>query len=563
MRVEVKSNNKIYIFSFFILVSIATPFTAWATDRLSKAQNTSQDIFPIISYNEKKHDTSLPLIQMQSEGNIISAYLNLEQKKHDGLKKFDSNQRQDITLQLQPGPASTLTQLLNFSGISSSFVNRSVPDANGAVGDTQYIQQVNGALAIYDKTSGNLKYGPIHISTLWQGFGEPCESDTSGDPIVQYDKIAHRWVITQIARAREGWFKYQCIAVSTSSDALSSYHRYVFDMDSPDYSKLGIWPDGYYLGLNGGPNSTGTPYNKEMPYVPPVNICALDRAKMLDGQPATMQCANVYTSLDYISNPLPADFDGNPPPIGTPNYFAIMDFDKNIMRFYPFHVDWNDAKKSSISGPILVPVAPFKPFLCEGDAHDGDDSGPSNCISQPNTSTKLDTLTDFLMNRLTYRYFNDGTAAMVVNHTVVTKNKTAGIRWYEFKIDQNQKISIRQENTFTPDLISRWNGSMAMDKMGNIALGYSVSSGTVFPSVRVTGREVNESLGQLQDEKLIANGNASSSYSRFGDYSAMTIDPIDDCTFWYTGEYIVNKGDTASKSNWSTVIAAFKFPNCK
>jgi hypothetical protein len=166
------------------------------------------------------------------------------------------------------------------------------------------------------------------------------------------------------------------------------------------------------------------------------------------------------------------------------------------------------------------------------------------------------------MYRLAYRNFGTH-ESLVVNHSVTVgsnKGTSVGIRWYEIR-DPNGTPTVFQEGTFAPDSSFRWMGSIAMDNVGDIALGYSLSSSSVFPSIAYTGRVPTDPLGTMEGENIVKAGGGSQvkSFIRWGDYSAMVIDPVDDCTFWYTTEYIASTGSF----NWSTEITSFKFPRCK
>ena len=414
---------------------------------------------------------------------------------------------------------------------------------SGAVGATQYVQWVNESFAVFNKSTGAIAAGfPKTGNTLWSGFGGGCETNNDGDPIVQYDKAANRWVMTQFSVTTLPYL--QCVAVSTTSDATGTYNRYAFSYGNtqfPDYPKLGVWPDAYYISFNIFNNGTTFAGSK---------VCAYDRASMLSGAAATQQCFQLGTSFGGL---LPSDLDGTiAPPAGSPNFF--LNFGSSSLRLWKFHVDWITPASSTLTGPATIAAATFTPAC----------SGGGTCIPQPGTSQKLDSLADRLMYRLAYRRFTDGHEALVVNHSVQVsgsrKSQVTGIRWYELR-NPNGTPSIFQQGTFSPDTTNRWMGSIAMDKVGDIAVGYSASSGSVFPSIRYTGRSPADAIGTMQAETLVLNGTGSqlANLSRWGDYSAMTVDPVDDCTFWYTTEFLKVSGTF----NWSTHIASFKFPGCQ
>lgn len=453
---------------------------------------------------------------------------------------------QDEALQSTTGPLVGTSTGLNFAGVGNGDYgfrpNAAPPDTNGAVGATQYVQWVNESFAVFDKATGVIASGfPKAGNTLWAGFGGGCETNNDGDPIVQYDKAANRWVMTQFSVSTTPYL--QCVAVSTTSDATGSYNRYAFSYGNTqfnDYPKMGVWQDGYYITyniFNNGSTFAGA------------KACAFDRAKMLTGAAATQQCFQLSSAYGGL---LPSDLDGTTaPPAGSPNF--LLNFGNNSLNLWKFHVDWSNSANTTLTGPTNIPVAIFN-AAC---------SGGGACIPQPGTSQKLDSLADRLMYRLAYRNF--GTyESLVVNHSVTVsgsrRNSVTGIRWYELR-SPNGKPTVYQQGTFSPDSTSRWMGSIAMDKQGNIALGYSASSGSVYPSIRYTGRLASDPLNTLQAENNILAGGGSqlTNLSRWGDYSSMTVDPVDDCTFWYTTEYQKSSGTF----NWSTRIASFKYPSCR
>jgi hypothetical protein len=426
-------------------------------------------------------------------------------------------------------------------GIPNYAVNAAPPDTNGAVGATQYVQWVNEAFAVFDKATGATLYGPANGNTLWSGFGGPCEADNDGDPIAQYDKINGRWIMTQFAVSAQPYL--QCVAVSTTSDATGSFARYSFSYGNGfnDYPKLGVWPDAYYVSFNIFQNGSSFIGAK---------VCAYDGASMRAGAAATQQCFQLSSSFPSL---LPGDWDGPTLPApGAPDVF--LNFGTNSLNLWKFHVDWTTPSNSTLTGPIAVSgVAAFSP-ACSGGA----------CIPQSGTREKLDSLGDRLMYRLAYSNIG-GQESLVVNHSVkVSGNKHSqvdGVRWYEIRNFSGSSPSVFQQGTFSPDSSSRWMGSIARDKVGDIAVGYSVSSGGIHPSIRYTGRVPTDPAGTLQAEGDITDGSGSQlqNLNRWGDYSALAIDPVDGCTMWYTTEYLKTNGTF----NWSTRIANFKFPGCQ
>jgi len=487
----------------------------------------------------------------------------------------------DPAIQSSPGAFLTPSTSENFEGLSSDAQASVVgvvlpPDTNADVGLNHIVQWVNLTFAVYDK-SGTKLYGPAAGNTLWQGFGGPCQDSNDGDPIVLYDHLADRWFMSQLAIPNfpDGPF-YQCIAVSQTPDPTGPYHRYAFvisDTKLNDYPKFGVWPDGYYLAVNQFVCED---------LIPPFGIfvcdwggqaaVAFERAKMLLGQPAQMVFFEL--PLSNLGGALPSHFHGPAPPPGTPNYFVQVDdgawFNPQVpdrLQLWPFHVDWTTPSNSTF-GPnppgsdlgIVLPTAPFDSNMC---------GYVPNCVPQPgidilgDPSPPVDALSDRLMYRLQYRNFGTH-ETLVVNHTVDADGTDhAGIRWYELR-NGGGGWSIHQEGTYAPvDGDHRWMGSIAMDAAGNIALGFSASSSTTYPSIRYVGREATDPLNQMGVEATLVAGTGYqlSSSGRWGDYSSMSVDPTDDCTFWYTQEYYADV-DIFYGANWQTRIASFKFPSC-
>jgi hypothetical protein len=422
-----------------------------------------------------------------------------------------------------------------FVGPQGPFVVNGVPpDPNGAAGDTQYVQWVNTSFAVFSKSTGTVIYGPAPGNSLWSGFGGQCEMQNDGDPIVLYDQLAQRWVFSQFAVSGGPGNYYQCYAVSVTSDATGAYYRYAFAMPNfNDYAKFSVWQDAYYASFNMFNGANG-------PFLG-ARACAFDRASMLAGASASGQCFQLTTAYGAL---LPSDLDGaTPPPAGSPNYY--LSIDTNSLDLWSFHVDFAVPGNSTFSGPTSIPVDAYSE-ACNGGV----------CIPQPGTSEQLDSLGDRLMHRLAYRNF--GTyETLVANHSV-DNGGPAAVRWYEVR-DPGGTPTVYQQGTFAPNTTSRWMGSIAMDAMGNIAMGYSVSSNSVYPSIAYTGRLATDALGSLQAESVIVNGSGSQTgVNRWGDYTGLTIDPIDDCTFWYTNQYL----QTTGEFNWSTRVASFRFAGC-
>lgn len=480
----------------------------------------------------------------------------------------------------------------DFTGPQGTFsVHGTPPDTSGAVGDTQYVQWVNESFAVFDKSTGAILLGPVPGKRLWKTLGGNCSVNNDGDPIAQYDKFARRWVLSQFS-VNNGFS--QCVAVSTTTDATGTYHLYEFKYTAfDDYPKLSVWPDGYYVTFN--------MFNAQDRFIGS-RVCAYDRQKMLQGLAATQQCVQLPSSVfglmpsdvDGATSAL-ADAQGNPtgpaaPPAGSPNYVMGLGNDSRSLTLWKFHVDWNTPANSTfgVGNPrrpnAVVAVAPFT-LACSGSGQD--------CVPQPGAGNpeKLDTLGERLMFRLAYRRFSDH-ESLVVNHSVDTgpPNRRTGVRWYEIRDPNSATPTVFQQSTYAPSTPHRWMGSIAMDKVGNLAIGYSVSSTTIFPGIRYANRGPADPLSTLGAEVRLHDGTGSQrcklangrcdcplrdesgnpvvdasgntrcdTVTRWGDYSALTVDPTDDCTFWYTTEYQKENG----AFNWHTRIGSFTLPSCR
>ena len=451
----------------------------------------------------------------------------------------------DAALQRFTTSAPSFGNVISFDGLGVGggyTPNAAPPDANGAVGETQYVQWVNESFGVYDKNSHTRLYGPAAGNTLFQALGSthPCAVNNDGDPIAQYDKAAKRWVMTQFSVTNGSTQGYwQCVAVSKTSDATGAYNVYAFDYgttDFNDYPKLAIWNNAYYITFNIFANGASFSGPK---------LCAYDRNAMLAGS-ATANQACFQLSTQY-GGVLPADLDGTtPPPSGSPEYF--VDFNTNSLDVWKMSNLNFVNKTATLSAAMSVPASPFS-AAC---------SGGGTCIPQAGTSQLLDSLADRLMYRLAYRNFGDH-ESLVVNHSV-TAGSSVGIRWYELRDLGNATPTVYQQGTYAPDATYRWMGSAAMDHVGNLAIGYSASSSSINPGIRFAGRNPSDPPGTLSSEITIKDGTGSQlrSLNRWGDYSSISVDPLDDCTLWYTTEYLQANGTF----NWSTRIGNFKFSNC-
>jgi hypothetical protein len=453
----------------------------------------------------------------------------------------------------------------NFEGVNN--VNGVVPpDTQGDIGydpDTgtkYYVQWVNLSFQIWDVTDPAAPvslYGPAAGNTLWAGTGTICDYQNDGDPITLFDPLAKRWMMSQFALGFPDDF-HQCIAVSATADPTGEWYLYDFLTSTTmmnDYPKFGVWPDGYYMTVNQFDGATFAWGGAA--------VAVFQRDAMLLGQPALM----IYIDLGAVTKDyggiLPSDLDGPAPLAGSPNYFMEWDDStwlqdpQDTIRIWEFHTDWDNPANTtfglnaSYDPNLLIPTSDVNPNLCAYDA---------SCIPQPDTDIGLDALSDRLMYRLQYRNFGDY-QTLLTNHSVdVDNHDLAGVHWFELR-DTGTGWDVFQQGVYAPDADNRWMGSLAMDDSGNIALGYSVSSSTLYPSIRYTGRLAADPLGLLpQGETSLIEGSGSqlTTHSRWGDYSMMAVDPVDGCTFWFTTEYI----ETTGSAPWQTRIGSFKFPSC-
>ena len=495
-----------------------------------------------------------------------------------------------------------------FDGPQGPSYVRNPSDNSLAVGPDHIIQTVNSRLAIFTKkgkrfdTTGRVLYGSVPTNTLFAGFTGTCESRNNGDAVVRYDQLANRWLVvmpvfrraaarpdqppewkssdsaqvaptgvqgqpgrraplfvpprdTTTPGAARGGRAGQppppadtgpysmCYAVSTSPDPLGTWYRYEFLRPLfPDYPRPAVWPDGYYI-----PTSTGDDVIQK-------HACVVDRARLLRGEPATEQCV-VIDGMNFLNN---ADLDGTRlPPRGAPNPILATggtqlraDLDDDGVYAWQFHVDWKDPSKTRVAGPVKVGVAPYH-YLCGGQL--------TNCVPQPGTDRRLDAQGDKLMARVVYRNLG-GRESIVAVHSVNTEAAGGGVRWYEFAVNKDRGLTVRQQSTYAPDSFYRWMASPAMDRQGNIVIGYSFGGTPHFAGQRMAARLTTDPPGILGfRETVLAEGAAAQTNTmRWEDYTQTAVDPSDDCTIWYVGDYL-----KAGAQNYSTRIGAVRVPNCR
>ena len=453
----------------------------------------------------------------------------------------DQSRGVDPMLQERPGFRPSGAPVVSFEGIGRATGGGGTPpDTVGDVGPNHYFQSVNIAFSVWDK-NGNLLAGPSPNNSLWDGFGGTCESQNAGDPIVVYDPLADRWNMSQFT-SPGGGSATQCFAISKTGDPLGQWHRYQFPTPGNDYPKVSVWHDAYYAGIR---NFSGG-FN--------FDAYAFERAAMLNGTAAQAVVFNMSALLGGITNFIAFDVDGpTPAPAGTPGTFIGMRNPRivlNELTLFELDVDWNNPANSSLSGPISVPTAAYDGNVCNFNRA---------CIPQPDTNRRVDGFADAMMHRAAYRNF--GTHQSVVcSHAVDVGDYPdhSGIRWHEIR-NTGSGWTLHQEGTYAPDFDHRWMPSIAQNANGDIMLGYSVSSKTTYPSIRYTGRLAGDPLNQMTfDEGTMAVGGGSQTgLDRWGDYSAMSVDPADETTFWYTQEYYQN----TSSSGWQTRVAAIEPDN--
>jgi hypothetical protein len=511
---------------------------------------------------------------------------------------------------------------IGFDGPQGAGRSGNPSDNSLAVGPNHIVQTVNSRMAIFTKkgamfdTTGKVLYGSVSTNNVFRGFTGACEARNNGDAVVRYDQLANRWLIVmptfsrgeprpdqptastsndpaqvsvpgvsgqpgaavrlyqppradpvgapaagrgrgagggagaaaRPADAPQGVYS-MCYAVSATPDPLGAYYRYEFLRPLfPDYPRPAIWTDGYYI-----PSSTSD--NRISPSVATQkHACVADRAKMLAGKPATEQCM-IVENVNFLNN---ADIDGTAlPPAGAPNIMMAAGgrqldtlLADSVINVWKYHVDWNNPAKTSVSGPERITVAPYH-YLCDGQL--------TNCVPQPGTDRHLDAQGDKLMPRLVYRRIGNR-EMLVATHSINTTTGGGGVRWYEFSVGAKRTVNLRQQGTYMSDSLYRWMASAAIDRLGNIGLGYSFGGLPHYAGQRFAGRLANDPPGQLTlHETVLAEGEGSQANTlRWQDYTQTAMDPSDDCTIWYVGDYL--KKDATS---YSTKIGGFRMPGCE
>jgi hypothetical protein len=508
---------------------------------------------------------------------------------------------------------------VGFEGPQGKYEGRNPSDNSLAVGPDHIVQTVNSRLSVFTKkgtryeATGTVLYGPVNTNTIFAGLNGPCGSRNNGDAVVRYDQLAGRWLVTMPIFSRipltdvgerpplkqpappgqlalpgqasapgaavappanpppppppaQGRGRGQtpagqaatpppppstyamCYAISVGPDPLGAYYRYSFERPLfPDYPRPAVWIDGYYNPTSSSDNRISDTIATQK------HACVADRAKMLKGEPASEQCV-VVLNVGFLNN---ADIDGTLlPPNGAPNIMMAAGgtqldkiYEAGTIDVWQFHVDWKDPAKTKLIGPEKIAVAPYR-YLCDGQL--------TNCVPQPGTDRRLDAQGDKIMSRLVYRRVANREALVAV-HSVNTAAGGGGVRWYEFRIDKARKVSVYQQGTYAPDAFYRWMASPAIDRFGGIGIGYSFGGTPHFAGQRFAGRSLNDPPGVLTlRETVLVEGEASQENTlRWEDYTTTAMDPSDDCTIWYSGDYL-KKG----AASYSTRIGAFRMPPC-
>ncbi|MFC4453979.1 hypothetical protein [Deinococcus sonorensis] len=602
------------------MLSATLGATAFVSCGSPSAQPSAQETGVISS---TRNDTSAPLSSFQgqtSAGSSVRATSNLS----PSVKGRGSSQAGRIGVQALPSPnlpqqAPAATR--SFDGMTNEDNRKTIggrvlpPDTVGDVGYNYYVQAVNEVVGVFDKTSGARVMGPVSLDSFWSGFGPECRQG-SGDPIVLFDHLANRFLITQMrfpildgnapedpagngdeigpgedneggdssrppisrdagegAAVKAGDEAYECVAVSATADPRGAYYRYAFkiaDDQENDYPKLGVWPDGYYMTFNmfGEEGYEG------------IKVAAAERSRMLSGQPARLVLQDIPADNgdgSFNFSAVPTDLDGDSPPPGTANTIVMLadrdfhGFSTDSLRLWDFKVNWANPRASKLQNPRSVAVAPLDGNLCDFERQ---------CIPQAQTSNKLDPSVGRIMLEAQYRKFQ-GHGSLVLNHTVdATGNNLAGVRWYELRAPgSSTNWSVYQQGTFVDAGLHTWMASIGMNKLGEIGMGYSTSSTSTLPAIAYTFRNATDPLGRLDTGRTLITstkpqyiglqGDYAATASRWGDYSALSVDPSDDCTFWYTNEYygddspVTNLGAAGTYNiGWKTRIGSFRSPNC-
>lgn len=603
------------------ILSVTFGATVFVSCGSSDSQPGAQDAGVVSSV---RNDTSAPLSSFQGQ-TVSPESFRAPSDLSPSVKGRGPTQGDRLGTQALPSPnlpQQAPAAVKSFDGMSNEDNRRAIgfrvlpPDTVGAVGSTSYVQAVNEVVGVFDKSSGRRLMGPVALDTFWANFGPECRKG-SGDPIVLFDHLANRFVISQMrfpilgasgpadplgngdqiyeggdakeggaasrpviapnpgtgAAVQTGNEAYECFAVSQTADPTGAYYRYAFkiaDNQENDYPKLGVWPDGYYMTFNMFDDTGFTG----------VKVAAAERDSMLTGQPARLVLKDIPADNgdgSFNFSAVPSDLTGEAPPLGTSNTIVMLadrdfhGFNTDNLRLWKFKVNWANPRASKLESPSDLPVSALDGNLCDF---------ARQCIPQAQTTNKLDPSVGRVMLRAQFRTFQ-GHGSLVLNHTVdATGSNLAGVRWYELRAPgHSTNWSVYQQGTFVDAGLHTWMASIGMNKLGEIGMGYSTSSSSTLPAIGYTLRTASDPLGQFDTGRTLITstkpqyiglqGNYAAAASRWGDYSALSVDPSDDCTFWYTSEYygddspVTNLGARGSYNiGWKTRIGSFRSPNC-
>lgn len=440
------------------------------------------------------------------------------------------------------------------------------PDVNGRVGGNQYVQWNNTSFAVFNKNTGALLYGPAAGNTLFQPLGGVCATHNDGDPVVSYDIMAGRWILSQfVVNAGTGTASHQCVAVSQTGDATGAYYLYDFVTDGTnfiDYPHLAVWPDGYYM--------TTHVFNAAGTSVLAARVYVFERAAMLTGATARMQSVNQTADPGIATGGLAADVESlTPPPAGAQEYIiAPNGSTTNRTDLYRLAVTWGVTPTITLSAETVNTTIGLGTPTCVSNTTGRDCVPQIGAGGGANVPTDdLDSISRHYMHRLAY-HNNGGTESLLVTGPTTgatTTPRHGALKWIEWRGAAGNAVpTLFQGATYDPTPTTsdyRWIPSIAMDNVGNIALGYSKSSNTTRPGIWITGRLVGDTINVMGTEALVQAGGGvqtAGAGNRWGDYTSMTLDPIDQCTFYYTNEYLKADGTF----NWSTRISKYAFPTC-
>ena len=463
-----------------------------------------------------------------------------------------------------------------FEGIDASTdpIRGFTVDPNGAVGTKQYLEWVDQAYQGYDKST----FAPVYPSaqkgnTPWVQNNMPDCETSGGNGIILFDHLALRWIIA----VRVGGPKYFfCIAISNTDDlTAANFAWYTYELSLnpiitvggqtyyPDYPKIATWPDAYYAtfdleNTNNGFQNVG------------IAACAFDRTNMLiDAAARTPQCflyPQTPSGLFLGHSALAADIDGTtPPPEGTVESFISIQNPSGTnttstqLNLWQMHVDWTTPTNSTFTGPTSIAVNSYTPGCYSL-------KFPTNtyCVpepSSPTTKNYIDSVGDRLMHRFAFRQFPTYQSYIATQTVQPGKTQQTGVRWYEFSPSGNT-LSVTNSGTISPDtMYFRFVPSAAQDKVGNLAVGYSGSSTSLHPSIGASYLNLPANSPPTEFGILLGKADAENS-PHWGGYTSMTVDPVDDCTFWYVNEYLT-ANQTGTSHTWRTRIVKFKLSSCR